>query len=103
RPEASMATSVSRRDFARLFAVGGSAALFADPVWARENRQAPAFAPTISGTGEAFWKSVREQFEMPPDLAVLNAANLCPSSRPVLEAPKRATHFRDPDPSGQNR
>ena len=31
-----MSASVSRRDFARLFAVGGSAALFADPVWARQ-------------------------------------------------------------------
>jgi len=98
-----MAASVSRRDFARLFAIGGSAALFADPVWAKQNAQAPAFAPTISGSGEAFWKSVREQFVMPPDLGVLNAANLCPSSRPVLEALKRETDFVDRDPSGQNR
>jgi len=98
-----MAASVSRRDFARLFAIGGSAALFADPVWAQQNGQAPAFAPTISGSGEAFWKSVREQFVMPPDLGVLNAANLCPSSRPVLEALKRETDFVDRDPSGQNR
>ena len=28
-----MAASVTRRNFARLFAVGGSAALFADPAW----------------------------------------------------------------------
>src|SRR5215210_3506419 len=95
--------AVSRRDFARLFAVGGSAALFADPVWARENPQAPAFAPGLSGTGEAFWKSVREQFVMPPDLGVLNAANLCPASRPVLEALKRESDSVDRDPSAQNR
>lgn len=98
-----MSASVSRRDFARLFAVGGSAALFADPVWAREHGQAPAFAPATAGSGEAFWKSVREQFVMPPDLAVLNAANLCPASRPVLDALKRETDFVDRDPSGQNR
>jgi isopenicillin-N epimerase len=98
-----MAQSVSRRDFARLFAVGGSAALFADPVWAREHPQAPAFAPTISGSGEAFWKSVRAQFVMPDDLGVLNAANLCPASRPVLEALKRESDFVDRDPTGQNR
>lgn len=97
-----MAGSVSRRDFARLFAVGGSAALFSDPVWAREHAQAPA-SPMIGGTGEAFWKSVREQFVMPPDLGVLNAANLCPSSRPVLEALKRETESVDKDPSAQNR
>ena len=72
-----MAGSVSRRDFARLFAVGGSAALFADPVWARTTPQAPAFAPGNGATNEAFWKTVREQFVMPPDLGVLNAANLC--------------------------
>ena len=98
-----MAASVSRRDFTKLFAIGGSAALFSDPVWAREYGQAPAFSPTISGTGEAFWKSVREQFVMPPDLGVLNAANLCPASRPVLEALKRETDSVDRDPSAQNR
>jgi isopenicillin-N epimerase len=100
RAEASMAASVSRRDFARLFAVGGSAALFADPVWAREYGQANG---PIGGTGEAFWKSVRDQFVMPPDLGVLNAANLCPASRPVLEALKRETDSVDRDPSAQNR
>ena len=98
-----MSGSVSRRDFARLFAVGGSAALFADPVWARTMPQAPAFAPGNGATSEAFWKTVREQFVMPPDLGVLNAANLCPSSRPVLEALKRETDSVDRDPSGQNR
>src|SRR6185436_11294422 len=91
------------RDFARLFAVGGSAALFADPVWARQNAPAPAFAPGSAGSGEAFWKTVREQFVMPADLGVLNAANLCPASRPVLEALKRESDFVDRDPSGQNR
>ena len=98
-----MAQSVSRRNFAKLFAVGGSAALFADPIWAREHGQANAFTPTITGTGEAFWKSVRAQFVMPPDLGVLNAANLCPASRPVLEALKRETDSVDKDPSAQNR
>jgi selenocysteine lyase/cysteine desulfurase len=95
--------AISRRDFARVFAVGGSAALFADPVWAREYGQANATSPAIGGTGEAFWKSVRAQFVMPPDLGVLNAANLCPASRPVLEALKRETDSVDRDPSAQNR
>ncbi len=95
--------TVSRRDFARLFAVGGSAALFSDPVWAREYNQSNGSAPAIGGTGEAFWKSVRAQFVMPPDLGVLNAANLCPASRPVLEALRRETDSVDKDPSAQNR
>jgi selenocysteine lyase/cysteine desulfurase len=98
-----MAGSVSRRDFTRLFALGGSAALFADPAWARSAPQAPSFAPGTAAAGEPFWKSVREQFVMPPDLGVLNAANLCPASRPVLEALRRETDSVDRDPSGQNR
>ena len=97
-----MDASVSRRDLL-VFCRRWSAALFADPVWAKQNAQAPAFAPTISGTGEAFWKSVREQFVMPADLGVLNAANLCPASRPVLEALKRESDSVDRDPSAQNR
>ena len=98
-----MAGSVSRRDFARLFAVGGSAALFSDPAWAREYQQGNGAAPAIGGTGEAYWKSVRAQFVMPPELGVLNAANLCPASRPVLEALRRETDSVDKDPSAQNR
>ncbi|MEY4636858.1 MAG: Isopenicillin epimerase, partial [Acidobacteriota bacterium] len=98
-----MAGSVSRRDFARLFAVGGSAALFADPAWAKTAPQATPFNPSATGTGEAFWKSVRDQFVMPADLGVLNAANLCPASRPVLEALKRESDSVDRDPSAQNR
>jgi selenocysteine lyase/cysteine desulfurase len=95
--------AVSRRDFTRLFALGGSAALFADPAWAR---QAPAATPLAAGgpaAGEAFWSSVRAQFVMPPDLGVLNAANLCPASRPVLDALTRETRSVDQDPSPQNR
>ncbi|HEX4914625.1 MAG TPA: hypothetical protein VFV51_11730, partial [Vicinamibacterales bacterium] len=94
-----MAQSVSRRNFAKLFALGGSAALFADPVWAKEYEQANSASPAIGGTGETFWKSVRAQFVMPPDLGVLNAANLCPASRPVLEALKRESDSVDKDPS----
>jgi selenocysteine lyase/cysteine desulfurase len=47
--------------------------------------------------------SVREQFLMPRDLAVMNAANLCPSSAPVLEAMYRSTKDMDGDPSFENR
>ena len=98
-----MATSVSRRSFARLFALGGSAALFSDPAWARQAPAAPALAPGGAAGGEAFWKSVRNQFVMPADLAVMNAANLCPASRPALESLARETHSVDRDPSPNNR
>jgi isopenicillin-N epimerase len=98
-----MTPSVSRRDFARLFALGGSAALFTDPVWARQAPPTSALAPGGASSGEAFWTSVREQFVMPPDLAVMNAANLCPASRPVLETLTRESRSVDADPSPNNR
>jgi isopenicillin-N epimerase len=98
-----MAASVSRRDFTRLFAIGGSAALFVDPVWAMQARPVAALAPGSAASGEAFWTNVREQFVMPPDLAVMNAANLCPSSLPVLETLTKETRGVDFDPSPSNR
>jgi selenocysteine lyase/cysteine desulfurase len=52
---------------------------------------------------EGFWLSVREQFLMPPELGVMNAANLCPSPAPVLEAMYRSTRDMDGDPSFDNR
>ena len=76
---------VSRRDFTRLFAVGGSAALFVASRVGAARRCADAAARRGGpAAGEAFWKAVRAQFVMPPDLAVMNAANLCPASGPVL-------------------
>ena len=98
-----MAANVSRRNFAKLFAVGGSAALLADPIFAREMAAAGDILPAGPSAGEPFWKSVREQFVMPPDLAVMNAANLCPASRPAAEALSRESKSVDTDPSPTNR
>ena len=98
-----MSGSVSRRHFARLFALGGSAALFSDPAWARQAASRSPLAPGGASTGEPFWTSVRDQFVVPPDLAVMNAANLCPASRPALEALARETQSVDRDPSPNNR
>lgn len=92
---------MSRRDFARSLALGGSAALFASPglTWHR-----PALLPpTPAAPNESYWASVREQFLMPQDLTVMNAANLCPSSAPVLEAMYANTRDVDQDPSPTNR
>ena len=102
----STTTNMSRRSFAKLFAVGGSAALFADPAWAREMGATGAagdLLPAGPAAGEPFWKSVREQFVMPPELAVMNAANLCPASRPVAEVLTRESRSVDADPSPTNR
>jgi isopenicillin-N epimerase len=93
--------AVTRRDFARLFAVGGSAALFAHPEFALAR---PAALPAAgAAVDDAFWDAVREQFVMPPGLAVMNAANLCPSPRAVLDSMYGATRDIDQDPSPTNR
>lgn len=90
---------LTRRAFTTLIA-GGSAILAAG----RSAGQAPApVGPAPTSPGEAYWDSVRAQFVMPSDLAVMNAANLCPSSRPVIEALHRATGDIDRDPSPANR
>ena len=93
--------TLNRRDFTRLFAVGGSAALFAHPEFALAR---PSALPAKgAAAGDAFWNAVREQFVMPPGLTVMNAANLCPSSRAVLESMYNATRDIDRDPSPNNR
>ena len=72
----------SRRDFARIFAVGGSAALFAarPAAWTLDG-WVPAQGPPDEGS----WQRVRGQFVMPPGFTCLNAANLCPSPVRVLD------------------
>lgn len=90
----------SRRDFARLFALGGSAALFASRAGAWPLVE-PQPAPAVPD--ERYWQRVREAFIMPAGFACLNAANLCPSPASVLTAADRATRSVDGDPSPQNR
>lgn len=90
----------SRRDFARLFALGGSAAFFASQgdAWPLvEPEQAP------SSPDERYWQGIRNAFIMPAGDVYLNAANLCPSPTAVLTATDTATRSVDADPSNQNR
>jgi selenocysteine lyase/cysteine desulfurase len=87
----------SRRDIARLLAFGGSAALIPRPAW-------PSTGSLQSqDDSEAYWARVRQEFLMPPDLAMFNAANLCPSSRRVVDVLERTSREIDRDPSPANR
>lgn len=88
--------SWTRRDFTRLLALAGSAAVV--PGRAVAQSRAP-----LQGDGEAFWARVRDEFVMTPSLAMFNAANLCPASRRVIEALDRYTREVDRDPSPANR
>jgi selenocysteine lyase/cysteine desulfurase len=89
---------LSRRDFARQLGAAGVAALAA-----RRATAATTLVPAPDGASEGYWRSVREQFLMPPDLGVMNAANLCPSPASVIDALLTATRDIDRDPSFPNR
>ena len=94
------ASSMNRRDFARLFAAGGSAALLGHPALEGLARRTPA-GPVArgSGAGQAVdWDEVRARFLMPPELSVMNAANLCPSPASTLQAVHDYTERMDREP-----
>jgi selenocysteine lyase/cysteine desulfurase len=89
-------SSIDRREFARLFAIGGSAALLGHPSFASLR---PAPVPAARLRAEAVdWDAVRAQFLMPPELSVMNAANLCPSPSAVLETVYDLTRRLDREP-----
>ena len=91
---------MNRREFARLLAIGGAVPFVTPEVtWAKSSK----LPPTPSNPDEKFWLSVRDQFVMPKELTIINAANLCPSSGPVLETLYRVTKDMDQDPSMENR
>src|ERR1700747_2721050 len=61
-------------------------------------------APGTAGAGnESYWSLVKQQFPLDDNLIYLNAANVCPASRPVLD--RHAWFLRDfhANPSFQNR
>jgi isopenicillin-N epimerase len=93
----------TRREFARLFAAGGSAAIFAARGRAWTQPRAHEIPSAPAAPDERYWAGIREQFVMPPGYACFNAANLCPSPSRVLEAYFGPTRSVDQDPSSQNR
>ena len=91
---------VSRRDFTRLLALTGSAAMLRE--FPRGVTEAP-LPPTPAEPTEKFWQEVRSRFLMPKELAFLNAANLCPTPMPVFEALVNNSRYLDADPSSTSR
>lgn len=96
---------LDRRAFVRLFAAGGSAALLGHPDLSALVAARPRGASLPPGAaflrrpgGDVDWAAVRAQFLMPPELTVMNAANLCPSSVPVLEVLEASTRALDREP-----
>jgi isopenicillin-N epimerase len=102
--------SLNRRDFAKLLTFSGSAALWPSLSGTERGRLVRelglAEGPlprTPAEPDEKFWKEVRARFLLPPDLAFINAANLCPTSLPVVEALEKNTRFLDANPSSASR
>jgi selenocysteine lyase/cysteine desulfurase len=52
---------------------------------------------------EAFWRMVKRQFPLDERLIYLNAANVCPASRPVIDRYTALNRDFQADPSFQNR
>lgn len=89
----------SRRSF--VLSIPAMAALPASwTAFASALRAAPS-APDANN--EAYWSLVKRQFPLDENLIYLNAANVCPASRPVLD--RHAEYMRDfqSNPSFQNR
>ncbi len=89
-------SQLTRRDFARLFAVGGSAALLTHPA-VRALAAATPRRPVRAG-GAVDWEAVRDRFLLPRELSVLNAANLCPAPAAILQSVHDDTERLDREP-----
>ena len=101
-------TRLTRRDFTRYLALSGSAAFFPASAFALRDGAEPELSdrplpPTPQVPDETFWREVRARFLVPPDLAFLNAANLCPTSLPVIQAHERHMRAYEVNPAPEPR
>ena len=88
----------SRRDFFRT--IPQTAARMAG--WAAMVQAIQAAPGSASPANEAYWKLVKQQFPLDDSVLYLNAANVCPASRGVLD--RHLEYLRDfqSNPSFQN-
>jgi isopenicillin-N epimerase len=92
---------LSRRDFTRVLALSGSAALLPSRAWAMDDFDvsAEALPPRPLAPDEKYWGEVRSRYLLPRDVIFLNAANLCPSPLPVIESLYTSTKGYEANPS----
>lgn len=89
--------SQARRAF---LAMAGKAALLPAAVAHLDHCSA---APVSSSSGEAFWRSVRDEFSFTEQRVPMNAANLCPAPKFVADRVTQLTKDIDGDCSFNNR
>ena len=97
----------SRRDFLRRTATG-TAGLAVLPTVGLERFGVPATPPPALPNAprvadEAYWRDVKAQFIVRDGYIMMNAANLCPAPRSVVDAVAAAMRDEDADVSFQNR
>jgi len=92
---------ISRRQFAQLFAVSGTAALLPSRAWAVDDFDVATgpLPPRPLAPDEKYWHEVRARYLLPRDIIFLNAANLCPSPLPVVESLYQQTKGYEANPS----
>ena len=102
--------TLSRRSFARILALSGSAALIPGRAFAGGARSLEELGlsteplpPTPLEPDEAYWRAVRAKFLVPREVGFFNAANLCPMPLPVLEAIEKNTRVYEVMPSPEAR
>lgn len=87
--------ALSRRRFARWLGLSTAAVFLPRDLAQAAPGPLPATPPDPD---ERFWEQVRARFVLRRDVGYLNAANLCPTSRPVLEALEARTRAFDEHP-----
>jgi len=92
---------LNRRDFARVFALSGTAALLPSRAWAVDDFDVATgpLPPRPLAPDERYWQDVRSRYLLPRDVIFVNAANLCPSPLPVVESLYQQTKSYETNPN----
>jgi len=96
--------TATRRDFLKRAAAGTAGiAVLPNVRLERLGAVAPALPAAPSRIDEAYWRDVKAQFLIRDGFIMMNAANLCPAPRTVVDAVAAAMRDLDGDVSFQNR
>lgn len=96
----------TRREFLRRTAAGAAGVAVLPGVSLERFRVEPPprpLGPAPLAPDEAYWRDVKAQFLVREGDVMMNAANLCPAPRPVVDAVATAMRDEDADVSFQNR